>query len=94
MQPILYSKSFPPMLSNDAYYSNPVTDAAIEVALATIDPTNRAAAYAKAQPQVWKDAPWIFLGVGRSLAAYSKKLHGAFVRPDVQFHLTKDASLD
>jgi glutathione transport system substrate-binding protein len=94
MRPILYSKSFPPVLSNDAYYSNPVTDTAIEEGLATIDPTKRAAAYAKAQAQVWKDAPWIFLGVGRSLAAYSKKLHGAFVRPDAQFHLTQDASLD
>ena len=52
------------------------------------------AAYAKAQAQVWKDAPWIFLGVDHNLAAYSKKLHGAFMRPDQQFHLATDASLD
>lgn len=94
MRPMLYSKSFPPVLSNDAYYSNPVTDAAIEEGLATIDPTKRAAAYARAQAQVWKDAPWIFLGVDRNLAAYSKKLHGAFMRPDQQFHLAEGASLD
>ena len=50
--------------------------------------------YAKAQAQVWKDTPWIFLGVEHNLAAYSKKLHGAFMRPDQQFHLTEDASLD
>jgi len=94
MRPILYTKSFPPVLSNLAWYSNPVTDAAIEEGLATVDPTKRATAYAKAQAQVWKDVPWIFLGVDHNLAAYSKKLHGAFMRPDQQFHLTEDASLD
>jgi len=94
MRPMLYTKSFPPVLANLAWYSNPVTDAAIEEGLATIDPTKRAAAYAKAQAQVWKDVPWIFLGVDHNLAAYSKKLHGAFMRPDQQFHLTADASLD
>jgi hypothetical protein len=43
---------------------------------------------------VWKDAPWIFLDIDHNLAAYSKKLHGAFMRPDQQFHLIEDASLD
>ena len=94
MRPMLYTKSFPPVLSNLAWYSNPVTDAAIEEGLNTTDPTKRAAAYGKAQAQVWKDAPWIFLGVDHNLAAYSKKLHGALMRPDQQFHLTEDAALD
>ncbi len=94
LRPILYTKSFPPVLSNLAWYSNPVTDAAIEAGLATVDLTKRAAAYAKVQEQAWKDAPWIFLSVDHSLAAYSKKLHGAFMRPDQQFYLRTDASLD
>jgi glutathione transport system substrate-binding protein len=94
MRPMLYTKSFPPVLSNLAWYSNPATDAAIEQGLATVDPTKRAAAYAKAQAQVWQDVPWIFLGVDHNLAAYSKQLHGAFIRPDQQFHLTEDATLD
>jgi glutathione transport system substrate-binding protein len=94
MRPMLYTKSFPPVLFNMAWYSNPVTDASIEEGLATVDPNRRAAAYAKAQAQVWKDAPWIFLSVDHNLAAYSKKLNGAFMRPDQQFHLTADASLD
>ena len=34
MRPMLYTKSFPPVLSNLAWYSNPVTDAAIEEGLA------------------------------------------------------------
>jgi glutathione transport system substrate-binding protein len=94
MRPMLYTKSFPPVLANLAWYSNPVTDAAIEEGLATVDPSKRATAYAKAQAQVWQDAPWIFLSVDHDLAAYSKNLHGAFMRPDQQFHLTADASLD
>jgi glutathione transport system substrate-binding protein len=94
MRPMLYTKSFPPVLANLAWYSDPVTDEAIEAGLATVDPNKRAAAYAKAQAQVWKDAPWIFLDIDHNLAAYSKKLHGAFMRPDQQFHLIEDASLD
>jgi glutathione transport system substrate-binding protein len=93
-RPMLYTKSFPPVLANLAWYSSPVTDAAIEEGLSTVDPTKRAAAYAKAQAQAWKDTPWIYLGVEHNLAAYSKKLHGAFIRPDQQFHLTEDAALD
>ena len=93
-RPMLYTKSFPPVLANLAWYSNPATDAAIEAGLATVDPTKRAAAYAAAQAQAWKDAPWIFLSVDHSLAAYSKKLHGASMRPDQQFYLRTDASLD
>ena len=38
MRPMLYTKSFPPVLSNLAWYSNPATDAAIEEGLATVDP--------------------------------------------------------
>jgi glutathione transport system substrate-binding protein len=94
MRPMLYTKSFPPVLSNLAWYSNATTDAAIEDGLATIDPAKRAAAYARAQAQVWKDVPWIVLDVDHNLAAYLKTLHGAFMRPDQQFYLREDASLD
>jgi glutathione transport system substrate-binding protein len=94
MRPMLYTKSFPPVLSNLAWYSSPATDTAIEDGLATVDPAKRAAAYGKAQTQVWQDAPWIFLGVDHNLAAYAKTLHGAYMRPDQQFHLAEDASLD
>jgi glutathione transport system substrate-binding protein len=93
-RPMLYTKSFPPVLANLAWYSDPLTDSAIEDGLATIDPTKRGAAYARAQAQAWQDAPWIALAVEHNLAAYSKKLHGAFIRPDQQFHLTADAALE
>ncbi len=93
-RPMLYTKSFPPVLSNLSWYSNPITDAAIEEGLSTVDPIKRAAAYAKVQAQVWKDAPWIFLSVDRSIAAYSKRLTGAYIRPDLQVDLDPDADLN
>ena len=93
-RPILYTKAFPPVLSNLAFYSNPITDAAIEKGLSTTDTKIRAAAYAQVQAQAWKDAPWIFLAVEHNLAAYSKKLTGAYMRPDQQFSLEPDATLN
>ena len=88
MRPMLYTKSFPPVLSNLAWYSNPVTDAAIEEGLSTVDPTKRAAAYAKAQAQVWKDAPWIYPRRGAQSGSLfeeaARRVHtaGSAVPPD------------
>lgn len=93
-RPILYTKSWPPVLSNLAWYSDPVTDAAIEEGLSTTDPKIRAGAYAKVQAQAWKDVPWIILAVEHNLAAYSKRLTGAYMRPDQQFSLEPDATLN
>jgi glutathione transport system substrate-binding protein len=94
IRPILYTKSFPPVLSNLAWYSNPATDKAIEDGLSTTDPVKRGEAYARAQAQAWKDTPWIYLAVERNLAAYSKNLTGAYMRPDQQFDLADDATLN
>lgn len=92
-RPILYTKAFPPVLSNRAWYSNPAVDAAIEAGLSTTDPKVRAAAYAKVQAVAWPEAPWIALAVEHNLAAYSKRLTGAYMRPDQQFSLEPDAAL-
>ena len=93
LRPILYTKSFPPVLSNRAWYSNPVVDAAIEAGLSTTDAKARAVAYAKVQSVAWEEAPWIALAVEHNLAAYSKRLTGAYMRPDQQFSLEPDAAL-
>ena len=94
IRPILYTKSFPPVLSNLAWYRNPATDKAIEDGLSTTDPVKRSEAYARAQAQAWKDTPWIYLAVEHNLAAYSKELTGAYMRPDQQFDLADDATLN
>ena len=93
LRPLFYSKSFPPSLFNVAYYSNPVTDAAIEKGLTTADTAVRMEAYKDAQAQIWKDVPWVFLVSDDNIAAKSKKLSGIYVLPDGQM-LTEEAALN
>jgi glutathione transport system substrate-binding protein len=94
LRPLFATSAFPPVLFNVAWYSNPIVDKALQDGLATTDPARRATAYATVQEQVWKDAPWIFLAVPHNLAAYAKGLKGAYVRPDAQFDLDPDATLN
>ncbi len=94
LRPLFATSAFPPALSNLSWYSNPIVDKGIQDGLATIDPARRGAAYATVQAQVWKDVPWIFLAVPHDLAAYAKGLKGAYVRPDAQFDLDPDATLN
>jgi glutathione transport system substrate-binding protein len=93
-RPMLYTKAFPPVLSNIAWYSKKDVDAAIEAGLATVDPTKRAAAYAKEQEVAWKDAPWIYLVTSHNLAAYSANLTGVTARPDAQVNIDDDAEMN
>jgi glutathione transport system substrate-binding protein len=92
LRPLLYSKSFPPNLFNTTYYASKETDGLIEAALVTADPAVRGAVYAKAQAQIWKDAPWVFLSVDKLLAGQSKKLSGVYYIPDGGV-LTEEADL-
>jgi glutathione transport system substrate-binding protein len=92
LRPLFYGKAFPPVLFNTAYYSNPITDAAIEAGLTTADAAKRAEAYKIAQAQIWKDAPWIFLASDDNISAKSKQLSGVYVLPDGQM-LMEDAAL-
>lgn len=94
MRPFLWSKGFPPVLNNFAYYKNQQVDDAIEAGLSTTDPAKRAAAYAIAQKVAWEDAALLYLGMSHNLAAYSKKLKGASMRGDQQFTLDDDATLE
>ena len=82
LRPLLWGQGFPPKLYNTAYYSNPDVDKALEAAIATADPAKREALYKDAQAKIWKDAPWIFLGVENVLSARSKKLTGMYRIPD------------
>ncbi len=76
LRPLLWGKGFPPKFFNVAYYKNETVDAAIETGIATADTAKRAEAYRVAQEQIWKDAPWLFLGVENLLAAQVKNLTG------------------
>jgi glutathione transport system substrate-binding protein len=85
LRPLLASESWPPRLFNVAYYRNEQVDAAINRALATTDPNDKAAAYREAQERIWKDAPWAFLVTEKLLYARSKRLSGVHVLPDAAF---------
>jgi glutathione transport system substrate-binding protein len=82
LRPLFWSKGVPPTLYNVGYYSNPDVDRDLEGALATADDAKRAKLYADAQQRIWKDAPWIFLGVDHILAAHAKSLTGVYQIPD------------
>ena len=82
LRPLFYGKAFPPSLYNVGYYHNPEVDADLEAGLSTADPDKRAKAYDDAQARIWKDAPWIFLGVDHILAAHASNLSGVYQIPD------------
>ncbi len=82
LRPLFWGQGFPPKLYNVGYYHNPDVDKGLEGALETADPAKRGELYATVQAQIWKDAPWIFLGVDHILAAHSKKLTGVYQIPD------------
>jgi glutathione transport system substrate-binding protein len=92
LRPLFWGKGVPPTLYNTAYYANPDVDKDLEGAIATADHDKRGALYADAQARIWKDAPWIFLGVQNLLAAHSKKLTGLYQIPDAGL-LIEEAAL-
>ena len=82
LRPLFWSKGMPPALFNTAYYANPEVDKLLEAALATADTAKPGECYKQAEALIWQDAPWIFLGVERVLAARAKRLSGAYRIPD------------
>jgi glutathione transport system substrate-binding protein len=93
LRPLFYSKAYPPVLFNTAYYANKDVDAAIEAGLTTADEPKRLEAYKTAQAIIWKDAPWVFLASDDNISARSKRLSGIYVMPDQQM-LMEDAALN
>ncbi|MFC0409794.1 glutathione ABC transporter substrate-binding protein GsiB [Roseomonas elaeocarpi] len=82
LRPLFWGQGMPPKLYNTAYYSNPEVDKALEAAIATADTSKREDLYKQAQAQIWKDAPWIFLGVEDVLSAKAKRLSNLYRIPD------------
>jgi glutathione transport system substrate-binding protein len=89
LRPLLYGESWPPKLSNNAYYKNPKFDADIKNAQLTTDSAEKAKLYKDAQEVAWNDAPWAPLVVEQLLSAHSKKLSGVYVIPDASFNFNE-----
>ena len=93
----LWSKGFPPVLNNFAYYKNPVVDEAIEAGLSTADPASAPPPTPTAQAQAWKDAPLDLPRHGAYILAalFDQDLNGAYdARRRHQFNLDDDATLN
>ena len=88
LRPLLYSESWPPKLSNNAYYKNEKFDADIKGAQLTTNPDEKARLYKEAQEIAYKDVPFVPLVAEKLLSAHSKKLTGVYVIPDASFNFT------
>ena len=86
LRPLLATSSFPPAMSNYAYFSNPEVDARLKAALQTTDRAEKQKIYDEAQKLIWNEAPWVFLSVDHDISASSKKL--------VNFHSLPDGGFD
>jgi len=80
-KPLFHSTSFPPNGANTAYYDNPQADELMDAANSSSDEAEQAKYYAELQETVYKDAPWIFLGVDEIVYGLNKELSGVYVSP-------------
>lgn len=91
IRPLLLGENTPPSMFNVAYYADEALDEAINGAIGTADPDERAAFYETAQQLAWEGAPWIFLGVTDLIAAQTSDVTGVHMLPDRGF-LLEDAA--
>ena len=91
IRPLLLGENAPPSMFNVAYYADDELDAAINGAIGTADPEQRAKYYETAQKLAWDGAPWIFLGVADLIAAQTADVTGVHMLPDRGF-LLEDAA--
>jgi glutathione transport system substrate-binding protein len=88
-KPLFYGGSFPPNGANTAYYKNDQVDQWIDEVNKTADSTKQAEIYRNIQSSVYKDAPWIFLGVDEILAGQRSNVEGVNITPDGGIDVTK-----
>ncbi|MBU8769634.1 glutathione ABC transporter substrate-binding protein [Cytobacillus oceanisediminis] len=91
-KPLFSSSSFPPDGANTAYYKNDDVDKWITEVNQTADPDKQAEIYSNIQSAIYKDAPWIFLGVDEILAGSRSNVEGVFISPTGGINVT-DANL-
>ncbi|QQZ10044.1 glutathione ABC transporter substrate-binding protein [Heyndrickxia vini] len=80
-RPLFHSDSFPPDGANTAYYKNADVDKWMNTADATGDENEKAELYKNVQSTIYKDAPWIFLGVDEILAGKRTNVEGVNIDP-------------
>lgn len=82
IRPLFSTEMFPPKGANTAYYSNPTVDELLVKANKSANVDEQKQLYGEVQGLVYKDAPWIFLGVDEVLAGKKGYLNGVYMLPD------------
>lgn len=82
VKPLFSSASFPPNGSNTAYYKNDKVDELISEVNKVVDLSEQATIYANIQDTIYKDAPWIFLGVDEIITGVRTDVTGVNITPD------------
>lgn len=82
LRPLLATESWPPVMANFAFYSNPTVDKAIHEALTTTDEKKKKELYALAQKNVAADVPWVFLYTLQNVGARNQHLEGVSMLPN------------
>lgn len=80
-KPLFHSESFPPNGANTAYYNNKEVDKWMDEANSISDKAKQEELYGKIQETVYKDAPWIFLGVDEIVYGVRSDVEGVVVEP-------------
>jgi glutathione transport system substrate-binding protein len=91
-KPLFSSSSFPPNGANTAYYKNDEVDNWIIEVNKTVDIDKQKEIYANIQSTIYKEAPWIFLGVDEILTGVRSNVEGVFISPTGSINVT-DANL-
>ncbi|MGV3346577.1 glutathione ABC transporter substrate-binding protein GsiB [Enterobacteriaceae bacterium LUAb1] len=89
MTPLFATHSWPPMIFNTAFYSNPQVDNDLAHALQTTQDDEKTRLYKDAQDRIWQDQPWVPLVVEKLVSAKRKNLTGFYVQPDTGFYFTE-----
>lgn len=81
-KPLFYGGSFPPEGANTAYYKNDKVDKWMDEVNKTADAAKQDEIYSNIQSTIYKDAPWIFLGVDEILTGKRTNVEGVNITPD------------
>lgn len=82
LRPLFATEAWSPKLNNMTYYSNPVVDKDLADALATTEPSKKAALYKEVQETLAKDLPRVPLVTEENVSAHAKRVSGVYVMPD------------
>ncbi len=82
----MFQKSqWPPNGLADAFFTDPAVEKLIAKGNRELDDSTRQDLYCKAQKQIWKDAPWVFLWSQTLELAYSSDVTGISYVPNEKF---------